>query len=87
MGVHGGEQNGHFPTWKLGLGIKFLKKTEVSSLIDVILAMTVLFTDSRVTLHQSRVNSSGIMQWWACSSLNPLDCLQRPVTKLTNGLS
>ena len=71
---------------EIGIRNQNFEKTEVSSLIDVIIAMTVLFSDSRVKLHQSRFNSSTIMQWWACSSLNPLDCLQRPVAKLTRGL-
>jgi len=30
--------------------------------------------------------TAGIMQWWACSLLNPLYCLQRQVAKLGNGL-
>ena len=40
-----------------------------------------------LTLHKSRqVQCSGNMQWWACSSLNLLLCLQRQVTKLGSEL-
>jgi len=49
--------------------------------------MTVLFFDMKLTLHKCRVDCSGVMQWWwACSSLNPLHCLQRWVAKLGSGL-
>jgi len=62
MGVRRGRKTGICPPWILGLRTKFSKKAEVSSLIDVILAMTVLFADMTVTLHKSRVHSYGIMQ-------------------------
>jgi len=40
-----------------------------------------------LTLPMSRqVHYSGSMQWWACSSLNPLLCLQRQVAKLGSEL-
>jgi len=40
-----------------------------------------------LTLHKSRqVQCSGNMQWWACSSLNLLLCLQRQVAKFGSEL-
>ena len=39
-----------------------------------------------LTVHKSQVHCSGIMQRWACSSLNPLLCLQRQVAKLVSTL-
>jgi len=48
--------------------------------------MTVLFADMTLTLHKKQVHYSGIIQWWVCSSLNPLHCLQRRIVKLGNGL-
>jgi len=37
---------------------------KVSSLIDLILAMTVSFASMTLALHKSRIHCSGIMQWW-----------------------
>jgi len=45
-----------------------------------------LFADMTLTLHLSQVYCSSNMQWWACSSLNPLHCLQRQVAKLGSEL-
>ena len=39
-----------------------------------------------LTVHKSHVHCFGIMQWWACSSLNPLLCLQRQIAKLVSAL-
>jgi len=61
MGVRRGE-SGHLPPLEIRIKNQIFEKTEVSSLIDVILAITVLFADMTVTLHKSRVHSSGIMQ-------------------------
>jgi len=38
------------------------------------------------TVHKSQVRCSAIMQWWACSSQNPLACLHRQVAKLVSAL-
>ena len=54
---------------QLGLRTKISKKPEVSSLIDLILAMTVLSSNMTLTLRKSRVHCCGVMQFWACSSL------------------
>jgi len=78
--------NGHF----LEIGTKnkkFLEKPEIGSLTDLILAMAVLFADMTLTPHKSQVHCSGVMQWWACSSLNPLHCWQRQVAKFGSGCS
>ena len=48
--------------------------------------MVVLFADMTITLHTSQVHCSGVMQWWAYSSLNLLLCLQRQVAKVANEL-
>ena len=56
-------------TWKLGLEPNISRKLEVSSLIDLILAMAVLFSDMTLTLRKSRVRCCGAMQFRACSSL------------------
>jgi len=37
-------------------------------------------------LQNSQVHCSGVMQWWACSSLNSLLCLQRQVAQFANEL-
>jgi len=39
-----------------------------------------------LTVHKSHVHCSDIMQWWACSWLNPLLCLQRQIAKLVSAL-
>jgi len=56
-------------TWKLGLRTKnfYCRTPKVSSLIDLILAMTVSFAGMTLTLHKSRIHCSGIMQWWLMS--------------------
>ena len=56
-------------TWKLGLRTKISRKPDVSSLIDLILAMAVLFSDMTLTLHKSWFHCCGVIQFWACSSL------------------
>jgi len=38
------------------------------------------------SLHKIQVHCCGIMHWWACSSLNPLLCLQRQIAKLVSAL-
>jgi len=70
--VSAGGQYGNFPPprnwdqeWKM------YRKLEVSSLIDLILAMTILFSDMTLTLHKSRVRCCCAMQFWAYSSLMP----------------
>jgi len=40
----------------------------------------------RLPLQNSQVHCSGVMQWWACSSLNPFLSLQRHVATLANEL-
>jgi len=37
-------------------------------------------------LYKSQVHSYSVMQWWACSSLMSLLCLQRQVGKVASGL-
>jgi len=39
-----------------------------------------------LTLYKSQVHCSANIQWWACSSLDPLLCLQRQVAKLGSEL-
>jgi len=40
----------------------------------------------KLTLHKSRFHSYSVMQWWACSSLMSLLCLQGRIAKVTSGL-
>ena len=42
---------------------KFLRNLKSAALIDLILAMTILFSDMTLTLHKSRIHC-----YWACSS-------------------
>jgi len=65
-----GGQNGNLPlpaNWCYEPNTS--RKPEVSSLIDLILAMTVLFSNIILTLCKSRVHCCGVMQFWPCSSL------------------
>ena len=67
-----GGQNGHLlPPGNWDWKPKICRKPEVSSLIDLILAMTVLFSDMTltVTMRKSQVHCCGVMHWWACGSL------------------
>jgi len=43
---------------------KISRTPKVSSLIDLILAMTVSFASMTLTLHKRRIHCSGITQWW-----------------------
>ena len=57
---------------------KFLEKPEINSLIPIIWLNSCnysLFASMTLTLHKIQVHCFGIMQWWACSSLNTLLCL------------
>jgi len=36
-----------------------------------------LVVDMTLTSHKTQVHCSGNMRWWACSSLDPLPCMQR----------
>jgi len=46
---------------------KISRTPKVSSLTNLILAMTVSFAGRTLTLHKSRIHCSGIMQWWVMS--------------------
>jgi len=84
-----GGKNGHFPPWKRGLRSKISRKREIISLILISWGNScndTLFVDTTLTLHKTRVPCPGNMQLWACSSLNPLLCLQRHVAKLGSEL-
>jgi len=50
-------------TGKISPPGKISRKPEVSSLIDLILAMTVLFSDMTHTMRKSRVHCCGVMQF------------------------
>jgi len=63
---------------------KFLKR-EISNLILISWVNSCndsLFADMILTLRKSQVHCFDNMQLWACSSLNPLVCLERQVSKL-----
>ena len=60
---HGRPQGGQWEIWKLGQERKICRKPEVSSLIDLILAVAVLFSDTTLTLRKSRVHCCGVMQF------------------------
>jgi len=47
---------------------KFLENL-MSAGIDLILAMSVLFSDTTLTMRKSRVHRCGVMHFWACGSL------------------
>ena len=84
-----GGQNGDFPPWKLGLKAKISGKREISYLILISWVNSCndsLFADMTLTLHNSQVHCFSNMQLWACSSLNPLHCLQRQAAKLGSEL-
>jgi len=89
MGVRGG-QNGHLPPpWKLGPRSKISWKREISNLILISWVNSCndsLFADMILTLHKSQIHCFDNMQLWACSSINPLLCLQRQVSKLASEL-
>jgi len=63
-------------------------KREIKNLSRVNSCNDSLFADMTLTLHKSQVYCFGIgnMLLWACSSLNPLLCLQRQVAKLGSKL-
>jgi len=74
--------------WKLGLR-KLLEKPEVGILSSDWLIWFLqweFFADMKLTLHKSQVPSYSVMQWWACSSLMSIPCLQRRVAKVASGL-
>ena len=53
---------------------KFSRKLDVSSSTPInwfISCNDSLFAGTTLTLHKSQVHCSGVMQWWACSSLVP----------------
>jgi len=89
MGVLRGGKTGISP---LEIGIKnqiFLEKHEVGISIPIDWYFSCndsFFADMKLTLHKSQVHSSSVMQWWACSSLCPLVCLQRWSAEVTSGL-
>jgi len=64
--------NGHFPPWDWNEAPRLSRKHEVSSSIPInwlnFWNATVFF-GMTLTLHNSQVHCSGIMQWWACNSL------------------
>jgi len=73
-----------FPPGNSDKEAKISRKPEISSLIVVTWVNSCndsWFADVTLTLHKSQVHCSGNMQWWACSLLNPLLCLQRQVAK------
>ena len=82
--------NGHLSP--LDIGIKnqiLLEKTEVGIFIPIFLIWFLqwqFFACMKLTLHKSQVHSYSVMQWWVCSSLMSLLCLQRWVTKIVSGL-
>jgi len=68
---------------------KPLEKPEVGILNSDLLIWFLqwqFFVGMKLTLHKSRVHSYSVMQWWACSSLMPIPCLQRRVAKVASGL-
>jgi len=89
MGVRRGGQNGHLPPCKLRLRSKNFWKTwnqQFNSFYWVNSCNDSLFADMTLTLHKNQVHCAGSVQLWACSSINPLLCLQRQVAKLTSEL-
>ena len=73
MGVHrGGAKWAFTPRWKLRWRTKISRKPKVSSIILTNWFKSSnysLFAGMTLTLHKSQVHCSGVMQWWACSSL------------------
>jgi len=68
-----GGRNEHFPApgnWDEKT--KIFRKSEVGILIPINwfnFCNNTLFTGMALTLHKSQLHYSGVMQWWACSSL------------------
>ena len=76
---------------RLEIGIKnkiFLEKPEEVGILIPInwfdSCNDSFFSCMKLTLHKSQVHSCSVMQWWACSSLCPLLCLQRWVAKVAS---
>ena len=89
MGVRMGGGNGHLPPWKLGLRTKNVYNTQVSNLILnnwLNSCNESLFAPMTRTLHKSQVHCTGVMQWWACSSLMYAHFPAEAVAKLANEL-
>ena len=62
LGIDDGDKTGICPPGNWDKEPKLFRKPEASSLIDLTLAMTVLFVYVTLTLHKSRIHCSGIMQ-------------------------
>ena len=89
MGVRWGWWNGHLPPWKLVKEPKIYRKPEASSLIPINWFNSCnqsLFAGMTLTLHKSQVHCSGVMQWWACSSLISASVPAEVVAKFAKGL-
>jgi len=64
MGVRRGGQNGNLHHLEIGTkNQKFLENLKSAAIINLILAMTVLFSDVTLTLHKSRVHCCGVIQF------------------------
>ena len=80
------------PVSLLEIGIKnqkLLEKPEVGILNSDWLIWFLqwqFFSGMKLTLHKSQVHSYSSMQWWACSSLMSIPCLQRRAAKVASGL-
>jgi len=94
MGVRrGGTKRAFVPPLEIGTKKqKFVKSFWFWS-VGLILAITVClptwhfhYKTVRFTVLESCSDELAVMQWWACSSLNSLLCLQRQVAKLANEL-
>jgi len=71
MGVRRGRKRA-FPPWDRNLPPRFSRKHEVSSSVPINwlhFCNATVFSGMTLTLHNSQVHCSGVMQWWACSSL------------------
>jgi len=66
MSIHRGDKKGICHHLEIATKNQISRKPEVK--IDLILAITVLFSDMTLTLHKSRTHCCGVMQFWTCSS-------------------
>ena len=63
MSVRRGDKKGILPHLEIGTKNQKFPENLKSAAIDLILAMTVLFSDMTLTLHKNRVHCCGVMQF------------------------
>jgi len=72
MGVRWEGQNGHSPPGNRSKSQKFLENLKPAAWIPIIwfnYCNDRSFAGMTLTLHNSQIHRSGVIQWWACSSL------------------